>query len=497
MDHPNRPVFLQIPNDLTYLESVLSFAREVALSSGFPENEASKIEVALEEAFTNVVRHSFGQTEATTFEFSVHPSSVMIEFRFTDKGRPLNPVRVEGYDPGELEPGKEVRGLGSFLIKQLMDVVEYRALGNQGKMIRMVKYRKDTEAASGSRAPLVPPAPPADGRDLPPIDFSIHRLKPEEAFQVAELAYDTYGYSYLYEHIYFPERVTALNLTNELISILAVTPEGEVAGHVGMVCDPGIPGLGELALAMIKPKFRGYKLLEKISATCIGEALSLGIRGMYVQATTIHTYSQPVPKKAGMKPVGFILGYISPMNLKNIEESARERVTPVVSFKTLQTVDAGSLYIPLRHDGMVRKLLTDVSIGWKPGLPVTMEKDQSVYTVTVNPVSLLARIIVYETGRDILHSLKQVLVRIREESLLIGELFLNLTEALTAEYYDRIEDLGFIFTGILPGSSRGTFITLVYLNGINVHFDTIHLIEDNGQDLLAYIRQDYDKRFLE
>jgi hypothetical protein len=136
-------------------------------------------------------------------------------------------------------------------------------------------------------------------------------------------------------------------------------------------------------------------------------------------------------------------------------------------------------------------------VAWEQASSDPADKDHSVYSVTVNPVSLLAKVIVYETGRDIVHELKRILVRVREESLLIGELMLNLCEPLTASLYDEIESLGFVFTGILPASSRGTFITLVYLNGINVRFDNIKLIEDNGQDLLAYIRLDYEKRFLE
>jgi len=497
MEHLNRPITVRIPNDLGYLGGLLALTRETSAKCGFEEHDISKIEVAVEEAVTNVVRHSFSREEEEFFEVTLEPFNLGLEVRICDKGRPLDPRNVERYDPAELKQSGNPQGLGSFLIKRLMDTVEYRALGNQGKMVRMVKYLHEPAGFSGESGPVAPILLPEPEQALPPIDFEIRRLQPEDAFSVAELAYDTYGYSYLYEHIYFPDRVTALNASNELISVVVLTREQELAGHVGMVCDPGLPGLGELGLAMVKPKFRGYKLLEKVSQKCLEEAGSLGINGIFAQATTLHTYSQPMPKKAGMKPVGFILGYISPMSLKSIEESAKDRVTPVVSFKLLKPFGAGPLFIPARHRNIVEKLLHDVSITWDPASDSPAGKDHSVYSVNVNPVSLLAKIIVYETGQDIVHELKRILVRIREESLLIGELMLNLGEPLTATVYDEIESLGFVFTGILPASSRGTFITLVYLNGINVRFDNIRLIEDNGQDLLAYIRLDYEKRFLD
>lgn len=497
MESLNRPILLRIPNDLHYIGGVLALAREVFTSAGFTESDASKIEIALEEAFTNQVRHSFSREEDATFELSLIPSPIGIEIRITDQGRPLNPAMVEEYHPETLSQGVNPKGLGSFLIKHMMDVVEYRSLGNQGKMLRMIKYLQTQDALRQERTAAIPAAAPLPDTPLSPVDFTIRRLVPEDAFQVSELAYETYGYSYLYEHIYYPDRITALNATGELISVVALTPDGELAAHVGMICDPELPGLGEMGLAMVKPRFRGCKLLEKISGHCIGQASASGIVGMYAQATTAHTFSQPVPKKSGMKPIGFILGYISPMNLKNIDASAKERVTPVVSFKLLQPCQAGRLYLPATRAGMVRDLLNSVSVAFQTDTGRAPDKDHSVYTVTVNPISLLARVIVYETGKDIVHVLKQVLVRIREESLEIGELLLNLNEPLNTGLYDCIESLGFIFTGILPGSSRGTFITLIYLNGINVHFDNIKLIEDNGQPLLAYIRQDYEKRFLE
>lgn len=493
----SQPIYLQVPNDLTYLKGILALVREISEYTGFDESDRSRIELAVEEAFTNEVRHSFADKEYATFGLTLIPSAMGLEIRFTDTGRPLNPARLEVFDPERMNLQENPKGIGSFLIKRLMDTVEYSSLGNKGKMLRMIKYHRQSGQAPEERPAVPETAPPPSDQPLPPIAFTIRRLTDTDTFQVTELAYDTYGYSYLYEHIYFPERISALNLSDELISMVAVTPDGEVAGHVAMVCDPALPGLGELGLAMVKPKFRGYKLLERISGHCIEEALNRGISGMFVQATTAHTYSQPVPRKAGMKPVGFILGYISAMNLKNIDEAARERVTPVVAFKFLHPVEPFTLFLPALREEKIRDLLAAIGAKTIPALSSSAPKEQSVFTVTVNTVSLLARVIVYETGSEIVHVLKQVLSRAREESLEVVELLMNLEEPLTAALYSEVEALGFIFTGVLPGSSRGTFITLVYLNGINIHFENIRLIEDNGQELLEYIRKDYEQRFLE
>ena len=110
---------------------------------------------------------------------------------------------MDQFDPVEFPHTGIATGLGSFLIKRLMDQVEYCSLGNQGKITRMIKYFHAREEFNGEVDPEAFPPAPEPEPSLPFIDFEIRRLMPEDAFKVSDLAYDTYGYSYLYEHICF------------------------------------------------------------------------------------------------------------------------------------------------------------------------------------------------------------------------------------------------------------------------------------------------------
>jgi anti-sigma regulatory factor (Ser/Thr protein kinase) len=489
------PVKLIIPNDLELLPAILAFSRELALMSGFNEAEINKIEVALEEAVTNIIQHSLPSNEKTTFDIEIRMIQPGIEFNLHDMGRPFDEKVAGQYDPGTVNQAQDLKGLGSFLISRLMDVVEYQALGNKGKLLRMVKYFEnppenyDVTSSNPSYHPDEP-AQPLTGRN-----FQVRRFLPEDAEAMAELAYDTYGYSYLYENVYFPDRIVALNKINEIVSIVAIADNGILAGHTGLFCNPATPGIAELAMGMVKPEYRGYHLLDRISQACYAEATELGITALFSQALTLHTRSQPSLKKAGFLPVGFLAGYFPATDFKGIDFQISDRVTPVIVFKLLREYHAGTLFIPYRHQQIISGLLSATSVKWDSGELYDTGKAQSVYSVQVNEVSSYARMFVYETGRDIIPSLRQYLFRLRRDKLLIGELLLNLDDPENLVFYEEIESLGFIFTGILPATTRGNFLTMIYLNGINPNFDTVALLEDFGQELLDYIRKDWERRF--
>ncbi len=492
---PAQPVKLTIPNNLDYLPPVLAFLREFASDIGFGKEEINKIELALEEAITNVIRHSLPRDQAASFELEMQPLTIGIELCIHDMGRPFGEKVITQFDPRKLAVDQEVKGLGNFLIQKVMDVVEYQSLGNKGKKLRMVKYFENPPAEYDVKKSNPWYLPEESGPPVAEVNFTIRRFIPSDAPALAELAYDTYGYSYLYENVYYPDRTIALNKINEIISVVAVTEEGILAGHTGLFCNPAYPGVAELAMAMVKPEYRGYHLFDKTSVLCVSTALDLKLNALFSQAVTLHTRSQPGLKKIGLLPVGILLAYFTAPECKGIENLTHDRVSPLVVFKLLAPYHAGTLYLPGRHCEFISGLLSSVSVGWENGEQFDTGKTKSVYSIQVNEVSSYARMFVYETGHDLVMELKQYLYRLRKEKLLLGELMLNLEDPLNTLLYEEIESLGFIFTGILPATIRGNFLTLVYLNGINANFDNIELIEDYGQGLLAYIRKDYEGRF--
>ncbi len=67
------------------------------------------------------------------------------------------------------------------------------------------------------------------------IDFEVRRMMLEEAIEVSRCAYKSHGFSFLDDHIYYPERLVEMNRKLEMISAVAVTSENDLMGHAALV----------------------------------------------------------------------------------------------------------------------------------------------------------------------------------------------------------------------------------------------------------------------
>jgi anti-sigma regulatory factor (Ser/Thr protein kinase) len=133
---------LVIPNDTKYLNTVRDFVVEVVANSAFPKLDMGRIVLAVDEAVTNIIEHAYSnrregevdiqlelQANATKFEAIIH-----------DSGIHFNPTGVDNVDMKKHISAGRKKGLGIFLMRQIMDIVEYEFEEGVVNRLRMVKY---------------------------------------------------------------------------------------------------------------------------------------------------------------------------------------------------------------------------------------------------------------------------------------------------------------------------------------------------------------------
>lgn len=109
------------PSDLTVLPEILSWVRLCLEETTLEEKARKQVELALEEAIVNVIKHS--QARAPFFLTCNHQPERQIEFILEDTGRPFNPLSHKSTQPTlAREPG----GLGIVFMKKYMDALFYR-----------------------------------------------------------------------------------------------------------------------------------------------------------------------------------------------------------------------------------------------------------------------------------------------------------------------------------------------------------------------------------
>jgi serine/threonine-protein kinase RsbW len=132
--HVREKIDLELPSDLTLMNSVLEYLLDRVAKLGLIQIEQSNLFVALDEAFVNAVKHG-NRNDPTkllrvTAELSVHEAIFTVE----DEG--------DGFDVREIPDPRDPANLfkssgrGVLLIYNIMDEVEYSERGTRLKMVK-------------------------------------------------------------------------------------------------------------------------------------------------------------------------------------------------------------------------------------------------------------------------------------------------------------------------------------------------------------------------
>ncbi len=121
MKKTNKP----FPATLTHLPKIMSWVRLHIEKTTLSSTEKKQVELALEEAIVNIIKHADVEKEFS-LSCTLEPKR-QIEFILTDPGKPFNPlVQKSRLDPEAPLHERNEGGLGIVFMKKYMDGVLYR-----------------------------------------------------------------------------------------------------------------------------------------------------------------------------------------------------------------------------------------------------------------------------------------------------------------------------------------------------------------------------------
>lgn len=130
---------LVITNDTKYLATVRNFAAQMVALSKLPRSDENKIVLAVDEAVTNVIEHGYEPNQVGPVEVEIEFDDEKFIIYIRDQAKMYDPNTKTDPDIMEhLKAGKK-KGLGIFLIRQIMDEVQYRFKGGVQNELKMVK----------------------------------------------------------------------------------------------------------------------------------------------------------------------------------------------------------------------------------------------------------------------------------------------------------------------------------------------------------------------
>lgn len=114
--------FLELPAERSSFVVLKDWLTQISEELNFPAKNRKQILIVADEIFTNIVSYGYPEkTGITIVQLSFDITNNIIELKFIDKGIAYNPLTEETPKLGE----KNIGGLGIFMVKKIMDDIEY------------------------------------------------------------------------------------------------------------------------------------------------------------------------------------------------------------------------------------------------------------------------------------------------------------------------------------------------------------------------------------
>lgn len=137
---------LRIPSETDNLELIREFVSKVASKIGFDSDDVGKIELACDEACTNVIKHAYDtQNNKKSLDVLIKIDFDRFTLIVTDHGKGFNPENIKMPNMKKYLAELKVGGLGIYLMKTLMDEVDYNIKPGVKNQVKMVKYLIDKD----------------------------------------------------------------------------------------------------------------------------------------------------------------------------------------------------------------------------------------------------------------------------------------------------------------------------------------------------------------
>lgn len=125
----------ELKNKLSELDILEEKIHGFSGQLGLTEKSYCKINLVLEELFTNIVSYGYEDDSEHEIQFNITHDNGHLTIQIEDDGIPFNPAEASDPDLECTLEERKIGGLGIHLIKNLMDDVVYQRCGDKNVLI--------------------------------------------------------------------------------------------------------------------------------------------------------------------------------------------------------------------------------------------------------------------------------------------------------------------------------------------------------------------------
>jgi len=139
---------ITLPNDVQTIPDLNRFVEQVAEELGYDMSATMNLNLALEEAVVNVMNYAYPPGTEGEVNIAAEANDLRLKFIITDNGVPFDPTAKEDADTTLSAEDRPIGGLGIYLVRQLMDSMNYERLNGQNILTLRKKLEVNLPSAN-------------------------------------------------------------------------------------------------------------------------------------------------------------------------------------------------------------------------------------------------------------------------------------------------------------------------------------------------------------
>ena len=129
------------PARFEFLDQIRDFVAEVAREGGFTEKAIYSLQLAADEAASNIIEHAYQGVANASLQITCDMQDDELIITMRDSGKPFDPSNVKQPNLKADLSKRQIGGLGVYLMRKIMDEVRYQSNAKTGNLLTMIKRR--------------------------------------------------------------------------------------------------------------------------------------------------------------------------------------------------------------------------------------------------------------------------------------------------------------------------------------------------------------------
>lgn len=479
---------LEVPFGPDFVEPTLNFLCSYAGKLGVTSERQGFLRLASELAFGMIADQNRDAANSDRIAVEVFEEEGKLIVEVLNRGVPIFLEQQNGH------------AAQFFDVAKHLDQVSLENRGRDGQSF-ILGMRLGEQAARRS----IESAKLDDSFDVQ-SEIEIRELLPGEEAKLSQLFFHVYGYNYISEYVYYPEKVAQMRQQGRLISTVAVSKAGNIVAHVGLLKCADAPVVYEPCLGVVDPRLKSKGLFGRVFEATMRRLDNLECQYCFFDFVTNHDRSQKFVHKYNPIDLAIFVGCQSKETQAKLEKLGigkdpldTDRYSLLYSVLPRTQYPFGKLVsLPNNLGETLGFLLKPLNLNWNPSSRFELLPRHGELRTKLQATQNAVVFELNTPGRDPLEQLILEWRKLLRSGFEYAAVDVPLDRPGLGHVYDRLADEGFFVAGFLPYATSDRLAIRFQAVGLKkLSFDEIKVHSAQAKTLLEVIRHNYERNRLQ